>query len=123
MFEIVAVIKFTYELLLLVDHLEPAVVIVDVPVVIHQAHVQRRHRCEAVHLDTVLLVEVVEHLQAQLGVLDDLVDRRQSVLAPPQESIHVGGGEVLVHAAGHCGDTVHALTENGLDDFLAPPFA
>ncbi len=117
--KIVAVIKLTYELLLVVDDPEPPIVVIDVAVIVHQTHVQRRHVGEAVDLAAVLLVEVVEHLQTQRSVVDDLVDGGQSVLAT-QESVHFGRGEALVHAAGHRADAVHTPSEDGLDDLLAP---
>ena len=95
------------------------VVVVDVAGVVDQAHVQRGHGGEPVDLRAVHVVEVVEHLQAQLGVVDDLVNRRQSVVAV-QESLDVGRRQTLVDSAGNGRDAVHPFAEDRLDDLLTP---
>src|SRR6476620_8167468 len=54
-----------------------------------------------------------------LRVVDDLVDRRESLLAVAQ-TIALGPGQVLVDTAWHRADAVHSSAEDGLDDLLAP---
>ena len=64
-------------------------------------------------------MEVGEQSKTVLRVVDDLVDRREPLLAV-QQTVAFGAAQVLVDTSWHRADAVHSSAEDGFDDLLAP---
>ena len=119
MVEVVVIVEFTDDALVLVDDAQHAVVVVHVAVGVDQGHVEGGNVREAVHRASILFVEVVEQSKTVLRVVDDLVDRREPLLAVEQ-TVAFGAAQILVDASWHRVDAVHSPAEDGFDDLLAP---